>query len=84
MPASVRRTAIQRGVGAATSMPRTTRATYRSQPARSRIGASSRSSTGKPPSVAAGAGSASARAGSVNAAPVACEYSRAMPRTEKQ
>ena len=39
---------------------------------------------GSPPSVAGGAASASASAGSVNAAPVACEYSRAMPRTEKQ
>ena len=46
IPASVRRAAIQVGVGAVTSMPRTTRATYRLHPRRPRIGASSWISTG--------------------------------------
>ena len=51
------------------------------------MGASSRTSTGKPSAVAAGGGPPgrfSARPGSVKAAPVAWAYSRATPRTAKQ
>ncbi len=83
MPAWVKRRCIQPGEGRDGSTPRTTWATNLSQPTRPWIGASSASSTAKSPT--AGARSRSVgRAGSVNAAPVACEYSRATPRIEKQ
>jgi len=77
----VNRRFIHAGLSADTSIPRTMRATKRSQPTRPRIGAASSSCTAKPPAV--GAGTASA-AGSRNGWPVACEYSRATPRIEKQ
>ncbi len=82
IPAFRRRSAIQAGVGACGSTPRTARATNRSHPGRPWIGASSLTSPPNPPG--AGAGGCSRVTGSVNAAPVEWEYSRAPPRIEKQ
>ncbi len=87
MPAWTSRSCSHSGDGAAGSMPRTMRVTKRSHPATRFSGAASSTSTGKPSGVAAGTappGRFSGRPGSVNAAPVAWEYSRATPRMEKQ
>jgi len=68
-------------------MPRTIRVTNRSQPTFPAIGASSATVTPKPSGVATGGsppGKFAARPGSVKAAPVEWEYSRATPRMAKQ
>ena len=78
MPASFRRAIIQAGVRRLGSTPRTIRVTKTEAPTRPRTGASSAIVTGKSLDPL----SAAARAGSRNAAPVACAYSRATPRIE--
>src|ERR1035437_3483421 len=81
IPIWVSRLAIQGGEAAETLTPRTTRATYRSQPARPFRGASSASCTPYPFVLAAACAMA---AGSWKSPPVAWEYSRAMPRMLRQ
>ncbi len=81
-PARVSRDTIHGGVGRDTSRPETTRVTNTSAPERPRMGAASSTRTSTPWTGASAASSASASAGSVNRAPVACAYSRAMPRME--
>lgn len=81
-PASVRRDTIHGGVGRDRSRPETTRVTKTSAPTRPRIGAASSTRTSTPATGASAASRARASAGSVNAAPVACAYSRAIPRIE--
>jgi hypothetical protein len=86
MPACRSRVCSQSGLGAAGSIPRTTRVTNRSQPGAPWTGASSTSSTAKAASVVGGIGASSedARPRSVKAAPVEWWNSRATPRIEKQ
>ena len=77
MPATASRLRMTGGVGAAGSMPRTSRAANRSQP----TGSSTVTGYGDS-SVAPGASTACA--GSRYATPSACDSSRAMPRTDRQ
>ena len=80
MPASVSRAIIHGGVGRDGSTPRTTRATNSLAPTRPRIGFWSSTVIGNP--LPGCTSSHSCAAGSRNAAPVACAYSRAMPRID--
>ena len=80
MPASLSRAIIHAGVGRRPSTARTTRVTNTLAPTRPRMGAVSSIVTEKPLACSVLVGTASA--GSRNAEPVACEYSRAMPRIE--
>src|SRR6266704_6200738 len=76
-PATASRLFMNGGVGAAGSIPRTSRAENRSQPS----GSSTLTGYG---GVGVAPGGSTASAGSRNGTPSACDSSRAMPRTDRQ
>ena len=80
IPASFKRLSIQAGVGAVASTPLTVTTTNLLAPALPLIGAASAMSSSKP----SGFTGTILVIGSVKLAPVACEYSRAIPLIEKQ
>ena len=80
MPASFSRFAIQDGVGEVASIPSTPTSKKFEQPAVPWIGALSATLRSKPETFSG----VTSDAGSVNLALLACEYSLAIPRIEKQ
>ena len=84
IPIWVSRRCIHGGDGRVGSMPRTIRATNRSQPACPSIGAASASRTAYPSSVGSGTESSAGSRKPPSVDPCECQYSRARPRIEKQ